>query len=273
LKESNFVGSICTKEGYAVVQFLNATQTFGEIQSIINQAENGTPVVMISPYLKVSDLILSRLIDAGRNRNVFINMICRENALKNDERIRLEQIPNLNLASDEHVHAKCFYNNECMVIGSLNLYDTSAGNHEMGVLLRKDLDSDRDAFQAAKKEAQFILRNAKPYFSQNQEVNFQKNEFKPVIGKQFETKVEIPDNGRISEMASQYTGISNKKTKGYCIHCGIEIPFDKDAPYCTKCWKTWNRYKKRDYPESICHSCGRDVKTSMNDPVCPSCLH
>jgi phosphatidylserine/phosphatidylglycerophosphate/cardiolipin synthase-like enzyme len=154
-----------------MVQFLNATQTFGEIQSIINQATNRSSIVMISPYIKVNDLILSRLIDAGRNRNVRITMICRENDLKADERARLEQIPNLILVCDEHVHAKCFFNDECMVIGSLNLYDSTAGiNHEMGVLLRNDHEGDKEAFQAAKNEAQFIIRNAQTPHEQKLEL-------------------------------------------------------------------------------------------------------
>jgi PLD-like domain len=225
------------KEVLLMVQFLNATQTFGEIQSIINQATNRSSIVMISPFIKVNDLILMRLIDAGKNRNVKITMVCRGENLNSEERMRLEQIPNLNLVWDEHVHAKCFYNDESMVIGSLNLYQSAAGiNHEMGVLLHSDYESDREAFISAKNEAQFIIRNAQP---------------------QCQNKVESID----------------LKTIGHCIHCGNEITFNVDAPYCNKCWKNWNRYKNRDFSEGICHSCGRDSNTSMNKPLCFSCEH
>jgi hypothetical protein len=231
-----------------MVEFLNATQTFGEIQSIINQATNQSSIVMISPYIKVNDLILSRLIDAGGNRGVRITMICRGNDLKPEELTRLEQIPSLTICYDEHVHAKCFYNNERMVIGSLNLYDSSAGiNHEMAVLLRNDLDADREAFQAAKNEAQFIMRNTKSYVQQNREL-------KPIVN--------TPPNPPIKQIEPKV---------GHCIHCGTEITFDIDAPYCSKCWKTWKRYKNRAFPESICHTCGHPASTSMNNPRCPSC--
>jgi hypothetical protein len=230
-----------------MVQFLNATQTFGEIQSIINQATNKSSIVMISPYIKVNDLILSRLIDAGSNRGVRITMICREKDLKTEERTRLEQIPSLNICFDEHVHAKCFYNDERMVMGSLNLYDSSAGiNHEMAVLLRNDLESDREAFQAAKNEAQFIMRNTKNYTQKNFELKIISN----------------PPNSLPRR---------NEPKVGHCIHCGTEITFDIEAPYCPRCWKTWNRYKNRVFPEDICHMCGHPASTSMNDPICPSC--
>jgi len=256
-----------------MVQFLNATQTFGEIQSIINQATNRSSIVMISPYIKVNDLILSRLIDAGSNRNVRITMICREDDLKPDERTRLEQIPNLILISDEHVHAKCFYNDECMVIGSLNLYDSTTGiNHEMGVLLRNDRESDREAFQAAKNEAQFIMRNAKTHFQQKLEPKPKQSILHGTSSKQNETKIEASFEDKIVGGISSFLGLSSKKTVGHCIHCGIEIPFDTDAPYCAKCWRNWNRYKKRDYSETICHACGHTANTSMNNPLCSSCL-
>jgi RNA polymerase-binding transcription factor DksA len=250
-----------------MVQFLNATQTFGEIQSIINQAQNGTPIVMISPYIKVNDLILSRLIDAGSNRNVVINMICRVDDLKPDERARLEQIPNLNLASDEHVHSKCFYNNETMIIGSLNLYEPSAGNHEMGILLRSNQASDKEAFQAAKNEAQFIIRNAKSHISKK--TGIVKNADSTSLKAWGKTKTNL--DYKISERMLVYHGRLKEETIGYCIHCGIEIDFTKDAPYCSKCWKNWNRYKNREFPEFVCHLCGKGAKTSMNDPLCDSC--
>jgi RNA polymerase-binding transcription factor DksA len=253
-----------------LVQFLNATQTFGEIQSIINQAKNGTPIVMISPYIKVNDLILSRLIDAATNRNVVINMICREDDLKPDERTRLEQIPNLNLASDEHVHAKCFYNDDCMVIGSLNLYDTSAGNHEMGVLLRNDSEGDKIAFQAAKNEAQFILRNAKKHLQSEIELN-PKKRLPHNYNQRYESNTIKNVEEKISERIPTYKATPSNPKIGHCIHCGIAIDFNRDSPYCTKCWKNWNRYKNRNFPEDICHLCGQTAKTSMNEPLCHSC--
>lgn len=185
-----------------MVQFLNATQTFGEIQSIINQATNRSSIVMISPFIKVNNLILDRLIDACKNRNVKITMICREDNLKPDERTRLESIgQNLTLISDEHVHAKCFYNDESMVIGSLNLYDSTTGiNHEMGVLLRNDRDSDKEAFQEARNEAQFIMRNAKTRLHQVLEPEPKKG-IQPKTSKpQYTSKIDAaPENTFVRE--------------------------------------------------------------------------
>ncbi len=58
-------------------------------------------------------------------KGIKIVIICRERDLKPDVRNELKQLRNLDLRYDEDLHAKCFYNEESMVITSLNLHEHS----------------------------------------------------------------------------------------------------------------------------------------------------
>jgi hypothetical protein len=258
-----------------LVDFLNATQSLGQIQRILTQADN--EIVIISPYIKISDDLVSRLLNAGNNRNITIKMVCREKDLNAEQRRKLEQTPNLRLYFNERVHAKCFYNDNSMVITSLNLYESSFGdNREMGVLLRNDLENDRSAFKEAKREAEFIISesesdilkpikasNEKPQVTSNNIESKSKIEINPIQEKYTENAVNIG--------TSEFLGANDKYAEGHCIRCGDKIPFNPEAPYCHKHYKTWLRYKDPTYPERYCHKCGQEAITSRNNPQCTQC--
>ena len=42
-------------------------------------------------------------------------------------------------------------------------------------------------------------------------------------------------------------------------------------PYCGKCFRSWNRYKNREYEEKMCHMCGRENPSTMERPICLAC--
>ena len=60
---------------------------------------------------------------------------------------------------------------------------------------------------------------------------------------------------------------------GVCIRDGQPIEFDLSKPYCGKCFRSWNRYKNREYEEKICHMCGREGEglATMERPICLAC--
>ena len=58
-----------------MVDFLTATQARGEIEGIISKAKPYANIVMISPYIKVNEDLISRLTDAGRQKVVVV-MVC-----------------------------------------------------------------------------------------------------------------------------------------------------------------------------------------------------
>ena len=76
-------------------RFLNTAKARGEIESILASAREN--IFMISPYIKFSEDLISRLKDAGGRRKVKILLVCREEDLREDVRKRVEQVPNLEI--------------------------------------------------------------------------------------------------------------------------------------------------------------------------------
>jgi hypothetical protein len=257
-----------------MVEFINATQARGAIERILSKAKYD--MVMISPYIKINDDFISRLSDAGQ-RKVKILIVCHNEDLKPGEREKLEQIPNLEIRFNERVHAKCFYNEDTMVISSLNLYDSSLGdNREMGVLLR-NTDNDKEAFTDAKAEAQFIIREcqsdtsrSKPASNGRNQVAKKPTEYKNKNETQPECQPSI-ENTIVKNLSNYFGVIKSEDESGHCIRCGENIPLKLDAPYCPDCYRTWTKYKDEDYKEKYCLKCGRPEDTSMKRPLCITC--
>ena len=140
-----------------MVKFLTAENSYSKIVDTIIEASN--KVVLISPYIRISDQLFDRLKHIDR-QGIRTIVVCRGKDLDTEEKGRLRQLKNLELRFDEDLHAKCFYNEKFMVITSLNLFDYSRQhNREMGILISSDEDS--DTFKEALREANFIVDSAK----------------------------------------------------------------------------------------------------------------
>jgi hypothetical protein len=141
-----------------MAKFLNREGIIASISEIIAKSENR--VVIISPFIKIPEELMQRLKDADKKRNIKILVVCRENGLHKETQKRLEGLNNLKLAFLSNLHAKCFHNENFVVITSLNLYDArNQSSNEMGVLLTVE---DGDVFSDAKAEAAYIIRQAMP---------------------------------------------------------------------------------------------------------------
>ncbi|MGB0885849.1 MAG: phospholipase D family protein [Chitinophagales bacterium] len=138
-----------------MAKFLNRELLNKWLDKIIIEAKN--ELLIIVPYIQTSDRIYSQLIDAN-NRGVDITMVYKENKLNSHERKKLDSISNLNLMHHPNLHAKCYYNEEYLIIGSMNLYAYSErNNREMGILLhRESLEEDKDNWSDGDDEQIFI---------------------------------------------------------------------------------------------------------------------
>ncbi len=68
------------------------------------------------------------------------------------------------LKYNEDLHAKCYVNDEKMVITSLNLYEFSmANNKEMGVLIDKNDPADIQLYEDAFKEVDYINQTSQGF--------------------------------------------------------------------------------------------------------------
>ncbi|MDV3873369.1 hypothetical protein CMT47_19545 [Elizabethkingia anophelis] len=120
-------------------QFLNKDLILEWLPKLIATSER--ELIIISPYIQVSKEIL-KLLKEAEERGVEITLIYKEGELNEKERIKLNEIENLNLLYHQHLHSKCLYNEKFLLITSMNLYEFSQKhNRELGILFRRQNDS------------------------------------------------------------------------------------------------------------------------------------
>lgn len=136
-----------------MAKFLN-TQGLSEwMGRIIDETER--EIVIISPYLQISDNLFQKLLNADKKgvevifiyRTLDKEKYLRINTSGNFERTKnnldyqlekLKAIENLNLMHHPNVHAKCMYNENYFLTSSMNFYEYSEkNNREIGVLFHK----------------------------------------------------------------------------------------------------------------------------------------
>tara|TARA_B100001167_G_scaffold189601_1_gene154600 strand:- start:1353 stop:2288 length:936 start_codon:yes stop_codon:yes gene_type:complete len=112
--------------------FLNTQLLNQFIPELIKSSEN--ELVLIVPYVQISKTIFKALQVANKNR-VQIILIYRENKLNDREKSKLLSLGNISLLHHPHIHSKCYFNGDVLIIGSMNLYEYSElNNREMGSL-------------------------------------------------------------------------------------------------------------------------------------------
>lgn len=141
-----------------MAKFLNTDLLNEWIPRLIEETER--ELVIIVPYVKTSERIYKYLKDAD-SRGVETTLIYRENQLNEKEKHKLKELHNLNLMHHPNVHAKCYYNERYLIIGSMNLYEYSElNNREMGVLLHRiDLDDETSKWHGGS-DSDFLFEEA-----------------------------------------------------------------------------------------------------------------
>lgn len=243
-----------------MAEFLTTSMTIARIEQLINDARG--LIVCITPYVQISETLAQRMIDASK-RGVSMTFVYGKGDLNSNEYDTLQTIPRLKLSYFENLHAKCYYNEDTLIITSMNLYEYSAKNREMGILL--DRVKDKDLYDKAIKEASSIINHSQPVSlgspANGGISNNQKNSSSPYYSKQTETTTYTK--------ASKTPSIST--TTACCIRCGTHIKLDGTRPYCGKCYDTWCGFANPFYEENYCHGCGNQHATSMEKPFCYSC--
>lgn len=235
-----------------MAEFLTTNGASYHIERIIMDAQ--TTLVLISPFLRLSENFFTRLRDADR-RGVKIVLVYGKDELSEQEWEKLAQLENLALRYLENLHAKCYFNEQEMVITSMNLYDFSEKrNREMGVLVVDK--KDKELFSEVIKEAKSIVNSSV------------KKELKPTLGDVLK-KVGVALGTAVKEELNEK--YSSSGVNGYCIRCGTKIRHNLEKPYCRECYEEWSKWENPDYMESYCHTCGKDELTTMEKPQCRSC--
>jgi hypothetical protein len=231
-----------------MAEFLTTLGTSHRIEEIIRSARQR--LTLISPFLKLSPLLLERLKDADR-RGVQISIVYGKSELAAEEQRKLQELSNLTLYYLKHLHAKCYLNERHVIISSMNMYEFSEkNNREMSVLLGEE---DAEAIAQVRSEVQSILNAA--------EVQ-RKGGVGAVLRAVF---------GRKETSGRSSTEPKKKTRDGYCIRCGDDVRYRPESPLCDPCYRSWAAWGNEDYPENECHRCGEEAKTSKAKPLCYDC--
>ncbi len=205
---------------------------------------------IISPYLKLSDTIRERLNDKERGK-IEVRIIFGKQELNPTEMNYLLSLKYVKLFFSKNLHAKCYLNERKMIITSMNLYEFSqVNNKEMGILIDKENEADRQVYDEAWKDIQSILFNATDFAYIEAPKETQRSSNEPVIPKVELRKVPA-------------------RQMGYCIRTRAEIPFNVEKPMSNEAFKSWSRYSDTNYPEKFCHFSGEQTngETSMSRPI------
>jgi len=251
-----------------MAEFLTTHATAANIENIILNSKE--KLVLVSPYLQLSRTFFDRLKDADE-RGVKTVIVYGKDELKPDEKNQLEKLKNISLFFCENLHAKCYFNEDNMVITSMNMYEFSEKtNREMGVLIKRQEDA--AVYKDAMLEVQSIVRasakeGTKIPQNYTQSMTTSSRNKKPAV---------IPNAERRSVknvlMNTLSTILAGEKLDAYCIRCGTRIPFDPYHPLCDECYWEWAEYKNPSYPEHYCHSCHKQIKTTYDKPLCYTCF-
>jgi phosphatidylserine/phosphatidylglycerophosphate/cardiolipin synthase-like enzyme len=90
--------------------------------------------------VRLSGTLLQSIQTVGRN--VPVSIVFRDSDLTAELVANLGHVGRLTLLRNPNLHAKCFFNEQTMVLTSMNLSgDAEPGNWEMGVLIDRELDA------------------------------------------------------------------------------------------------------------------------------------
>ena len=231
-----------------MAKFINTRKAVSEIEDLIKNA--GERLILISPYLKLSK-DFKELLTIRNSKDKITTIIFGKQELNPDEMKFLQGLRFVILKYNEDLHAKCYVNDDKMIITSLNLYQFSmANNKEMGVLIDKLDPADIQLFEDAFKEVEYINLTSQ---------RFELITTKPIFTKSTENK----------SAKEKATIVQNKRQNGYCIRTGVEIPFNVEKPMSYEAFKSWSKYSDPDYAEKFCHFSGEpsNGETSVNKPI------
>lgn len=234
-----------------MAKYLRTSGISAGVEELIREARER--LYIISPYLKLSDNIKELLNDKEREKSE-VRIIFGKQELNPTEMSYLQNLKYVRLYFSKNLHAKCYLNENKMIITSMNLYEFSQqNNREMGILIERNNEFDKLVYEDAWKDIESILNNATDFSYVEAPKEVKKVNEEPL--KQTPLKAEYKK--------------SNAKPTGYCIRTGVEIPFNLKKPLSTEAYKKWNEYGDPDYKEKFCHFSGEpsNGETSVNKPI------
>tara|TARA_B110000483_G_C17975345_1_gene457535 strand:+ start:55 stop:774 length:720 start_codon:yes stop_codon:yes gene_type:complete len=194
-----------------MARFLNTRKAVSEIEDLIRDADQ--KLILISPYLKLSK-DFKELLTYRNSKDKVTTVIFGKQELNPNEMKFLQGLRFVILKYNQDLHAKCYLNDNKMIITSLNLYEFSMNNNkEMGVLIDLNDESDKELFEDAFKEIDFIDETSERF-----EFTSIPEEKKPVkVESKIQTKKTSNSKLLTTKEISQMSGISSRKVNAWFV--------------------------------------------------------
>jgi len=144
-----------------MAKYLRTSSISSELENLIRDAKE--KVYIISPYLKLSDNMKELLNDKEREK-IEVRIIFGKQELAPTEMSYLENLKYIRLYFSKNLHAKCYLNENKMIIASMNLYEFSQQhNKEMGILVDTQNEQDKIVYNDALKDIDSIIHNSEDF--------------------------------------------------------------------------------------------------------------
>jgi hypothetical protein len=263
-----------------LAKFLPTKQIIETINELICEAENFC--CFVSPYIEFPDEIVENII--SQDNNMYVIIVYGKRELSDDQLDKLYEISqnkDVGIFYLENLHAKCYLNEQRMIVSSMNLYETSFSNVEMGVLLDKKFDP---AYYDGVLEIVNSIRLANNMiFDQSSKyIELVENNMEPIKNDDDPFENYLKSTPKVVESFRRFE--SNPQPKlfqklGYCIRCRVCVPYESinldsildQKTLCDNCYRVWVKYENYKYTENYCYHCGNKTETSKAKPLCYGC--
>ena len=232
-----------------MAEFLTTTGISYNLEELIKNSDE--KLILVSPYLQIAGS-LKHLIAERDLQKIDIRVVYRkDNKINAEDMNFLQELTSVKISACENLHAKCYLNENAVIIASMNLYQYSQqNNREMGIKVEKE--NEPELYNNIFNEVKVILKT-----SQQPEFSVKKIE------------TNIPTASK--KVPKKITKKHPKKDMGFCIRCGTDLKFNPEKPLCYKCFKSWEKYSNPEYMEKFCHACGNEHSSTVAKPVCYAC--
>ncbi len=194
-------------------KYLRTSSITAELENLIREARK--ELYIISPYLKLSDQIKELLNDKEREK-VDVRIIFGKQQLAPIEMSFLEGLKYIRLYFSKNLHAKCYLNENKMIIASMNLYEFSQqNNREMGILITKENTQDNEVYEDARRDIDSMIHNSEDF-------SYVKAPQKILQSEKKVTKTHYSkSNHKRTNDLSKETGINSRKINSILVEKGL----------------------------------------------------
>lgn len=292
-----------------MAKFLSGKDLEEAVYDIIYEAKKS--LLIISPFIRLDEYFRKELFDKHQgNANLVIVIVFGKNennvtrSFNKGDFEYFMKFPNISIIYAPNLHAKYYANEKRSIITSINLYDTSfRQNIEFGVITEPAIiGSDKIHIDSWQKSMEILSGNSVVFI---RKPNFKKRMIvvRDYVGSEtiYDVTSDLIEKGTIpkkclfdfdepelidaiknesrtsreefeKQHSSEITEINSSSLNGRCIRCNEKIPIDIKLPFCSACFKEWNKTKNPTGKENYCHICGKHHPSTKIKPACFACF-